>query len=35
MDPPTLTTMVVLYTMGVRLNTDTLAHTLPTHRLYH
>ena len=29
MDPPTLTTMVVLYTMGVRLNTDTLAHTLP------
>lgn len=29
MDHPTLTTMVVLYTMGVRLNTDVLAHELP------
>ena len=29
MDHPTLTTMVVLYTMGVRLNTDILAHELP------
>ena len=29
MDHPTLTTMVVLYTMGGRLNTDTLAHELP------
>ncbi len=29
MDPPTLTTMVVLYTMGVRLDTDTLVQTLP------
>jgi hypothetical protein len=29
MDSPTLTTMVVLYTMGVRLNTDILAQTLP------
>ena len=29
MESPTLTTMVVLYTMGVRLNTDVLAHTLP------
>jgi TATA-box binding protein (TBP) (component of TFIID and TFIIIB) len=29
MDHPTLTTMVVLYTMGVRLNTDALAHELP------
>jgi TATA-box binding protein (TBP) (component of TFIID and TFIIIB) len=29
MENPTLTTMVVLYTMGVKLNTDTLANTLP------
>jgi len=29
MDSPTLTTMVVLYTMGVKLNTDTLVHELP------
>lgn len=29
MEPPTLTTMVVLYTMGVRLNTDTLVQELP------
>jgi TATA-box binding protein (TBP) (component of TFIID and TFIIIB) len=29
MDPPTLTTMVVLYTLGVRLNTDQLVHELP------
>lgn len=29
MEPPTLTTMVVLYTMGVRLDTDILVHTLP------
>jgi len=29
MDQPTLTTMVVLYTMGVRLNTDTLVQDLP------
>lgn len=29
MDPPTLTTMVVLYTMGVRLDTDNLVHNLP------
>ena len=29
MDHPTLTTMVVLYTMGVRFNTDVLAHELP------
>lgn len=29
MEPPTLTTMVVLYTMGVRLNTDRLVHDLP------
>ena len=29
MDHPTLTTMVVLYTMGVRLNTDVLARDLP------
>ena len=29
MENPTLTTMVVLYTMGVRLNTDVLAHDLP------
>jgi TATA-box binding protein (TBP) (component of TFIID and TFIIIB) len=29
MEPPTLTTMVVLYTMGVRLNTDILVQELP------
>lgn len=29
MDPPTLTTMVVLYTMGVKLDTDILVQTLP------
>jgi len=29
MENPTLTTMVVLYTMGVKLNTDILANTLP------
>ena len=29
MESPTLTTMVVLYTMGVRLNTDVLVHDLP------
>jgi len=29
MEPPTLTTMVVLYTMGVRLNTDVLVQELP------
>jgi hypothetical protein len=29
MEPPILTTMVVLYTMGVRLDTDILIHTLP------
>jgi TATA-box binding protein (TBP) (component of TFIID and TFIIIB) len=29
METPTLTTMVVLYTMGVKLNTDVLANTLP------
>jgi TATA-box binding protein (TBP) (component of TFIID and TFIIIB) len=29
MDQPTLTTMVVLYTMGTRLNTDTLVQNLP------
>lgn len=29
MDPPTLTTMVVLYTMGVKLDTECLVHTLP------
>jgi TATA-box binding protein (TBP) (component of TFIID and TFIIIB) len=29
METPTLTTMVVLYTMGVKLNTDILANTLP------
>lgn len=29
MDPPTLTTMVVLYTMGVKLDTDKLVHNLP------
>lgn len=29
MDPPMLTTMVVLYTMGVRLDTDRLVHNLP------
>jgi len=29
MDPPTLTTMVVLYTMGVKLETDILVQTLP------
>ena len=29
MDPPTLTTMVVLYNMGVRLDTNVLAHELP------
>ena len=29
MENPTLTTMVVLYTMGVKLNTDVLANTLP------
>ena len=29
MEPPTLTTMVVLYTTGVRLNTDRLVTTLP------
>jgi TATA-box binding protein (TBP) (component of TFIID and TFIIIB) len=29
MDQPTLTTMVVLYTMGVRLNTDILVKDLP------
>ena len=29
MDPPTLTTMVVLYTTGVRLDTDTLVQSLP------
>ena len=29
MEPPSLTTMVVLYTMGVRLDTDKLVHALP------
>lgn len=29
MEPPSLTTMVVLYTMGVRLDTDRLVHELP------
>jgi TATA-box binding protein (TBP) (component of TFIID and TFIIIB) len=29
MENPTLTTMVVLYTMGVKLNTDVLANALP------
>ena len=29
MDPPTLTTMVVLYTMGVKLDTDILVRELP------
>jgi len=29
MDPPTLTTMVVLYTMGVKLDTDILVKELP------
>ena len=29
MDPPTLTTMVVLYTMGVKLDTDILVRDLP------
>lgn len=29
MDPPTLTTMVVLYTTGVRLDTDALVQSLP------
>ena len=29
MDPPTLTTMVVLYTLGVRLDTDILVRDLP------
>ena len=29
METPTLTTMVVLYTMGVRLNTELLVHELP------
>ncbi len=29
MEPPVLTTMVVLYTMGVRLDTTVLIHTLP------
>ena len=29
MENPTLTTMVVLYTMGVKLNTNVLANTLP------
>lgn len=29
MESPKLTTMVVLYNMGVRLNTDTLVHNLP------
>jgi TATA-box binding protein (TBP) (component of TFIID and TFIIIB) len=29
MDHPTLTTMVVLYTMGVKLDTNVLAHELP------
>lgn len=29
MEPPTLTTMVVLYTMGVKLDTDKLVHDLP------
>lgn len=29
METPTLTTMVVLYTMGVRLDTDILVHQLP------
>ena len=29
MESPILTTMVVLYNMGVRLNTDILVHTLP------
>ena len=29
MEPPSLTTMVVLYTMGVRLDTDILVHELP------
>lgn len=29
METPTLTTMVVLYTMGVRLDTDVLVHDLP------
>ncbi len=29
MDPPTLTTMVVLYTMGVKLDTDILVRQLP------
>jgi len=34
MDPPTLTTMVVLYTMEVKLDTDILVQTLPlTHGL--
>ena len=34
MDPPTLTTMVVLYTTNVKLDTDILVHTLPlTHGL--
>jgi len=29
METPSLTTMVVLYTIGLRLDTDTLVHTLP------
>lgn len=29
MEPPSLTTMVVLYTTGVRFNTDILVHSLP------
>lgn len=29
MEPPTLTTMVVLYTLGVKLDTDKLVHNLP------
>lgn len=34
MEPPTLTTMVVLYTMGVKLDTEILVRTLPlTHGL--
>jgi hypothetical protein len=32
METPTLTTMVVLYTMGVRLDTDVLVHDLPLTR---
>ena len=32
MEPPTLTTMVVLYNMGVRLDTDNLVNNLPLSR---